>query len=245
MERPKIEAEIRSDRGKNAARRVRMAGHVPGVLYGAGAESLALTLEPRQILAALHSHTGHNTIFELSMKNGDSCPAMVVEEQYEPVKGKLLHLDLKRIALDRKLRVSVPIVTTGEAKGVKIQGGILEVVTRLVEIECLPSEIPDHIAVAVDELMIGEPIRLGDLQKGLGEKVSLVGDAHAVICHVVAPAAEEVAPVVGVAAEAGAEPEVIKKGKAGEEGEEGAAEAEKAEKSEKPEKSEKGEKKKK
>ena len=245
MERPKIEAEIRSDRGKNAARRVRMAGQVPGVIYGAGAETLALTLEPRQVLAALHSHSGHNTIFELSVKNGDSWPAMVVEEQYEPVKGKLLHLDMKRIALDRKLRVSVPIVTTGEAKGVKTQGAILEVVTRQVEIECLPSDIPDSIVVAVDELVIGEPIRLGDLQKGLGEKVSLVGDAHAVICHVVAPAAEEVAPTAGVAEEAPAEPEVIKKGKAVEEGAEGAAEAEKPEKAEKSEKPEKGEKKKK
>jgi large subunit ribosomal protein L25 len=190
----------------------------------------------------LHSHSGHNTIFELTLKNGDSWPAMVVEEQYEPVKGMLLHLDMKRIALDRKLRVAVPIVTTGEAKGVKTQGGILEVVTRQVEIECLPSDIPDRITVAVDELMIGDPIRLGDLQKNLGEKVTLVGDAQAVICHVVAPMAEEVAPAPGAGAEAAAEPEVIKKGKAVEEGAEGAAEAAKPEKAEK---SEKGEKKKK
>ena len=243
MDRPKIEAEIRSERGKNAARRVRQGGHVPGVLYGAGAETLALTLEPRQVLAALHSHSGHNTIFELSLKNGDSWPAMVVEEQYEPVKGRLLHLDMKRIALDRRLRVAVPIVTTGEAKGVKTQGGILEVVTRQVEIECLPSDIPDRIAVAVDELMIGDPIRLGDLQKNLGERVMLVGDTQAVICHVVAPMAEEVAPAPGAEAEAPAEPEVIKKGKAVEEGAEGAAEA--AAKPEKAEKPEKGEKKKK
>ena len=238
MERLTLEGEIRIERGKNAAHRVRRAGRIPGVLYGAGIETQALTLDPRALMAALHSHTGQNTIFDLRLKNGDSSSAMIVETQFEPVRGHLLHVDLKRIALDRKLKVSVPIATTGEAKGVKIEGGILEVVLRQVEVECLPVDIPDHITVPVDELGLGQAIRVADLQMGLGEKVQLLGDPTAVICHVVAPKAEEVAPVAEVAAEGAAEPEVIKKGKAVAEGEEGAE-------PEKPEKAEKGEKKKK
>jgi len=236
MERPNIEAEIRTERGKNAARRARRAGRVPGILYGARGETLALLLDPGQLMAALHSQAGRNTIFDLRLKGGESSPAMVVETQIEPVRGQLLHLDLKRIAMDRKLKVSVPIVTTGEAKGVKTQGGILEVVLRSVEVECLPTDIPDHITVAVDELMIGDAVRAADLQKGLGEKALLLGDSTAVICHVVAPKEEEVKPAEEVAAEAPAEPEVIKKGgKAAEEEEKAPEAGEKREKREKKE----------
>lgn len=229
MARPTIEGEIRTERGKNAARRARAVGKVPAVLYGTGSETLALTLDPRQLIAALHTH-GHNTIFDLRLKNGDSSPAMLAESQIEPVKGKLLHVDLKRIAMDRKLKVSVPVIITGEAKGVKTQGGLMEVVLREVEVECLPDDIPDQITVAVDDLALNEAVRIADLQMGLGDKVQLVGDTHAVICHVVMPKAEEVAPAAEAAAEAPAEPEVIKKGKAVEEGAEAAEAGEKAEK---------------
>jgi large subunit ribosomal protein L25 len=230
MARPTIDGEIRNERGKNDARRVRMGGRVPGSLYGPGGDAVALSLDPRQLIAALHEH-GHNTIFDLNLKGGAISPAMMVEAQIEPVKGKLLHVDLKRIAMDRKLRVAVPVIVTGEAKGVKTQGGLMEVVLREVHIECLPSDIPDEITVDASNLALNEAIRLGDVQTILGDKVTLVGDAHAVVAHVVSPKAEEVAPVA--AAEAGAEPEVIKKGK----GEEGAEAAE-------PAKAEKGEKKK-
>jgi len=233
MARPSIEAEVRNERGKNAARRARAKGRVPAVLYGAGADTLVLALDPRPLLMALHSATGHNTIFDLRLGSGDATPAMVVEEQYEPIKGKLLHVDLKRIAMDKKLRVSIPIVTQGESKGVKQQGGILEVVLRSVEGECLPNDIPDHITVAVDELGLNDAIRLADLQKGLGDKVLLMGDPTAVICHVVTPK-EEVVAAPEVVATAPTEPEVIKKGKATEEGE--GAEPEKGEKAEKKEK---------
>jgi large subunit ribosomal protein L25 len=198
-------------------------------------------VNPGQLIAALHSQAGRNTIFDLRLRSGETSPAMVVETQFEPVRGQLLHLDLKRIAMDRKLKVSVPIITSGEAKGVKTQGGILEVVLRSVEVECLPTDIPDNITVAVDELMIGDAVRAADLQKGLGEKAVLVEDPNAVICHVVQPKMEEeVKPAAEAAAEGPAEPELIKKGKAAEEGEEEQAEA--AEKSEKPEKREKREK---
>src|SRR4051812_39733077 len=125
MERPTIEAEVRDERGKNAARRVRVTGRVPAVLYGAGGDSVALSLDPRQLIAALRTH-GHNTIFDLKLQRGDAGPAMMVASQIEPVRGSILHLDLKRIAMDRKLRVAVPVIITGEAKGVKIQGGLME-----------------------------------------------------------------------------------------------------------------------
>jgi large subunit ribosomal protein L25 len=162
------------------------------------------------------------------MKDGAASPAMLVETQFDPVKGTLLHVDLMRIAMDRKLKVSVPVHVTGEAKGVKTQGGILEVVAREVEIECLPADIPDQITVSVENLMLNEAIRISDLQQGLGEKVQLTGDPHSVIVHVVTLKAEEVAPVAAEAGATPAEPEVIKKGKATEEGE--GAEPEKGEK---------------
>ena len=241
MDRPNIEAERRTERGKNAARRVRQAGRVPGVLYGAAGETISLLLDPRQLLAALRSETGQNTLLELHLKEGETGPAMIVQSQFEPVRGRLLHVDLKRIAMDRKLKVSVPIVTTGEPKGVKTQGGILEVVLRAVEVECFPNDIPERIPVAVDELVIGEAVRVADLQKGLGENVLLLEDPTVVICHVVHPKMEEVKPAAEAAAEAPAEPELIKKGKAAEEGEEAAEAGEKGEKGEKREKREKKE----
>src|SRR5579885_1932449 len=128
MARPNIEADVRTEKGKNAARRARMGGKVPAVLYGAGGETVALSLDPRPLLAGLHSQSGHNTIFDLKLKGGEASPAMVVEGQYDPGKGRLLHVDLKRIAMDKRLKVAIPIITTGEAKGVKQQSGILEVV---------------------------------------------------------------------------------------------------------------------
>ncbi|MBI2815337.1 MAG: 50S ribosomal protein L25 [Acidobacteria bacterium] len=228
MERPTIDGEIRNERGKNAARRARAAGRVPGVLYGAGGGTLALSLDPRQLIAALRTH-GHNTIFDLRLKDGDSSPAMMVESQFEPVKGKLLHVDLKRIAMDRRLRVSVPVIVAGDAKGVKTQGGLMEVVLREVELECLPSDIPDQITVAVDDLELNQAVRISDLQNIIGEKAQLVGDPQAVVCHVVTPKAE-IAAATEIVAEAPVEPEVIKKGKGAEEG------AEAAEAGEKPEK---------
>ena len=119
-----------------------MGGKIPGVVYGAGKDSLPVTLDPRQVTRILHSETGHNTIFDLAVEGGERTKAMIVDWQYEPIKGHLLHIDLKRIAMDQKLTVSVPIVLKGEAAGVKQQGGILEQILREVEIECLPGDIP-------------------------------------------------------------------------------------------------------
>src|SRR6266849_8331407 len=140
-----LEAHPREAGTKNDARRVRREGKVPGVVYGAGKDSLSVAVDPRQVLRILHSETGHNTIFDLSLNGGEHTKAMIVDWQFEPIKGKLLHIDLKRIAMDRKLTVMVPIVLKGEAAGVKQQGGILEQVLREVEIQCLPGDIPTSL----------------------------------------------------------------------------------------------------
>jgi large subunit ribosomal protein L25 len=237
-----LEAQPRTAGNKNHARRVRRGGKVPGVLYGAGKEALPLSLDPRQVARILHSETGHNTIFDLSLAGRERTKAMIVDWQYEPVKGALLHIDLKRIAMDEMLKVAVPVILKGEAAGVKQQGGILEQILREVEIECLPSDIPSSIEADVTELVFGKVLRVADLPHG--EKLKFLSDANQPVAHIIT-VKEEVAPTPeAVAAEAAAtpaEPEVIKKGKQEVEGEEGAASA--AEKPEKAEKAEKKEKK--
>jgi large subunit ribosomal protein L25 len=236
-EKSLLEAQPRTPGNKNEARRVRRGGKVPGVLYGAGKETLALSLDPRQVARILHSQSGHNTIFELAL-DGERTQAMIVDWQYEPVKGHLLHIDLKRIAMDRKLRVQVPIVLKGEAAGVKQQGGILEQILREVEVECLPGDIPTSIEADVSELVFGKVLRVEDLQHG--EKIKFLSDPNQPVAHIISVKEEVAATPEAVAAEAGAapaEPEVIKKGKQEVEGEEGAeASPEKAEKPEKKEK---------
>ena len=120
-----LEAQPREAGNKNDARRVRRDGKIPGVVYGAGKDSQSVAVDPRQVMRILHSESGHNTIFDLTLNGGERTKAMIVDWQYEPIKGKLLHIDLQRIAMDKALRVSVPIFLKGEAEGVKTQGGIL------------------------------------------------------------------------------------------------------------------------
>ena len=240
-----LEAQPRAAGNKNEARRVRRSGKIPGVLYGAGKQALSVSLDPRQISRILHSKSGYNTIFDLALESGEHTKAMIVDWQYEPIKGHLLHVDLKRIAMDQKLRVNVPIVLKGEAAGVKQQGGILEHVAREVEIECLPTDIPAFIEADVSELVFGKVLRVADLPRS--DKLKFLSDPNQPVAHVIS-VKEEVAPTpeaaAAEAAAAPAEPEVIKKGKqeTEEEGAEAAA-AEKPEKAAKPEKSEKKEKK--
>jgi large subunit ribosomal protein L25 len=234
-----VEAQPRSERGKNEARRVRRGGRVPAVLYGAKKETVAISVDPKQITRILTSETGHNTIFDVQVGD-ERAKAMIVDWQYEPIKGALLHIDLKRIAMDERLKVSVPIALKGEAAGVKQQGGILEQVLREVEVECLPGDIPGHIDVDVSELVFGKLLRVSDLPPIASLKY--LTDPNQPVALIIS-VKEEVAPTPeAVAAEATAtpaEPEVIKKGKQeAEEGEGEAAEAkpEKAEKAEKKEK---------
>jgi large subunit ribosomal protein L25 len=195
---------------KNAARRVRVAGMVPGVVYGAKEPAIAVELDPKQIARILHSETGHNTIFDLEIGTSKA-KAMIVDWQYEPIKGKLMHIDLKRIAMDKPIRVQVPVMLEGTAVGVKMQGGILDQVLREVEIECLPADIPTHINVNVSGLGLNDSVRVADLPHG--GKLKFLTDEGATVAHVVA-IKEEVAPTVdAVAAAAPTEPEVAKKGK--------------------------------
>jgi large subunit ribosomal protein L25 len=215
-----VAAEPRTLRGKNEARRLRATGSTPAVVYGVGKETFAVSVNPKEVSKILRSKTGHNTIFTLAVNGGENTPVMIVDWQKDPVKDNLLHVDLKRIDLTVRLVVKVPVHTVGEPEGVKIQGGLHEIVTREIEVECLPNEIPDDLTVDVSALSIGQSIRAGDVV--LPGSVKLVSPADAVISHIVTMRAEEVvAPVAGaeVAPAAAAEPEVIKKGKKEEEDE--------------------------
>jgi large subunit ribosomal protein L25 len=229
-----LEAQSRTAGNKNAARRIRVEGKIPAVVYGAGQDSLPVAVDPRQVTRILNSETGHNTIFDLTL-DGSKTKAMIVDWQYEPIKGKLLHIDVKRIAMDKKLAVMVPVELVGEPAGVKQQGGILEQMLREVEIECLPGDIPSHIDVDVSELVFGKVLRVVDLPHS--DKFKFLTDENQPVAHVTVVKEEVVATPEAVAAEAAtpAEPEVIKKGKQETE-EEGAATPEKAEKGEKKEK---------
>jgi large subunit ribosomal protein L25 len=231
-----IETRSRQGGNKNDARRLRREGLIPAVLYGAGLEPITISVDPKQMKRILGSETGHNSIFDLSA-GGDAGKAMIVDWQADPVKGVLLHVDLKRIAMDQLLRVSVPVVLKGEAPGVKIQGGILEQMVREIEIECLPADIPANIEGDVSKLQFGETIRVSDLPHS--DKVKFITDAGQAIAHVTAVKEVVVAtPVEGAeAAATTAEPEVIKKGKQDAEGEAAGDKDDKADK--KAEKSEK------
>jgi len=236
LEQNLLEAQPREAGTKNDARKVRRGGKIPAVVYGAGLDSLAITVDPRHVLRILHSETGHNTIFDLALTGGARAKAMIVDWQYEPIKGTLLHIDLKRIALDKVLKVSVPVILRGEAAGVKQEGGIMEQMLREVEIECLPGDIPSHIDADVSQLTFGKVLRVSELPQS--DKIKFITDANQPVAHVTSVKEEVVATPDAAAADtaAPAEPEVIKKGKQDEE--EGAEAGDK-----KPEKSEKKEKK--
>jgi large subunit ribosomal protein L25 len=197
-----VAAVVRASRGKNAARRTRRAGQIPAVVYGAYKEPVSVAVNPRDIIKIVHSQTGYNTIFNLAIEGGESTAVMLVDQLSDPVRGNLLHADFKRVDLTKRLRVAVPVRAEGEAKGIKLQGGLLELVIRAVEIECLPDDIPESFAVDVTELMIGQAKRAGDI---------------ALRAEEVAAAPEAAAATPEAGATPGAEPEVIKKGKKDEE----------------------------
>lgn len=198
---------------KNAARRVRAKGKIPAVVYGAAEPAVAVEVDPKQIQKILHSETGHNTIFDLDV-SGSKAKVMIVDWQYEPIKGKLIHIDFKRIALDKVIRVEVPIQLIGTPVGVKTQGGILDQTLREVELECLPSDIPGHIDLDVSELAFGMVLRVSNLPHS--GSLRFITSEDTPVAHITAvkeeapPAAEAEA---AAAAAAPAEPEVVKKGK--------------------------------
>jgi large subunit ribosomal protein L25 len=209
-----VAAQPRASRGKNEARRTRMSGRIPAVVYGAFKDPVAVSVNPKDVTRILRSKTGHNSIFDVDIEGVEKTPVIVADEQYDPIKGNLLHIDLRRIDLTRKLRLHIPVHVTGEAKGVKQQGGVLDVVTKSVEIECIPDDIPDQFDIDVTELMIGNAIRVSGLPVKEGIRILTAGDA--VIAHVVGIKEEAAAEPVAAAAVV-AEPEVAKKGKKEEE----------------------------
>lgn len=235
-----VEAKVRQEeeRGKGRARRLRRSGSIPAVVYGARKQALAVTVDPKQISRILHSESGHNTIFDLQVGE-ERAKVMIVDWQYEPIKGALLHIDMKRIAMDQRMRVRIPLELKGEAPGVKQQGGIIDHVLREVEVECLPGDIPGHIDVDISQLAFGHPVRVSDLPQMAG--VKYVTETNQMVAHITAVKEEEPAAVEpGLEVPAVTEPELIRKGKAVEE--EAAAEGAEKKPEKKGEKREKEEK---
>jgi large subunit ribosomal protein L25 len=238
-----LEATPRDTFGKNEARRVRAKGLIPAVIYGGQStpEGKPIAVDPKVLMRILHSESGVNTLINLKLDGAES-RVLVKEYQVDPVEHKLLHADFYRIALDKLMTVTVPIVLRGEAKGVKQQGGIVDFVHREIEVECLPTDIPEKIEVDISELMMNQSIRVRELPEN--PKWKATSEADMMIVHVVAPKAEVAAEAEAAEAAAAttatpAEPEVIKKGKAEKGEEEAAAATEKPEKAEKSEKREK------
>jgi len=208
-----LEATKRETRGKNEARRVRAEGKIPAVVYGGKAETAVIAVDPRTLLRILHSESGVNTLISLKFEGEGDTRVLVRDYQVDPVTQKPLHVDFYRIAMDKKLRVTVPVQLKGEPKGVKAQGGILDFVNRDIEVECLPADIPEHIDIDVSELLINQGIRVRDLP--VNDKWKALTEPDAMIVHVVTPKAEvaEEPAAAAVPGAAPAEPEVIKKGK--------------------------------
>jgi large subunit ribosomal protein L25 len=210
-----LEASPRSSRGKNEARRLRVSGKIPAVLYGGEpAGGTPIAVDPKVLMRILHSDTGVNTLISLKTSATAQVRVLVREYQLDPVTSHLLHADFYRVAMDKKLTVTVPIVVRGEAPGVKQQGGVLDFVHREVDVECLPADIPDHIEVDVSGLMVGQSVRVRDVATNV--KWTPMSESDMMLVHVIMPKVEEVAPAADATAAAvatPAEPEVIKKGK--------------------------------
>ena len=215
-----LEAVKRDGRGKNEANRLRASGKIPAVFYGPGKDGkgpqgVAVSVDPKAVLRILHSDTGANTLINLRL-DGSETRVMVREYQLDPITHHLLHADFYQLAMDKAIIVTVPIVVKGESKGVKQQGGLLDFVTRDIEVECLPTNIPENITVDVSELMLHESIRVRDLP--VDPKWKAISEGDTMLVHIVMPKAEEepaaaTADAAATAAAAPAEPEVIKKGK--------------------------------
>ena len=208
-----LAAVTRDGRGKNEARRLRRSGRLPAVLYGGELTGgVSLVVDPDEVHRILHSESGVNTLIALSVDGGVSSQVMVREFQLDPISNMLLHVDFYRPALDKVITVTVPVMLVGEPAGVKQQGGLLDFVQRDVQVECLPREIPEHIEIDVSELLIGQGVRLRDLLTGV--LWTPVSEPETLLVHVVAPKVEEEAAAAEEEAAEGAQPEVVKKGRA-------------------------------
>ena len=216
-----VNAIRRDGVGKGPARRLRAQGMIPASVYGEGEASVPVAVNARDVANLLRSETGHNTIFKLNIPGlGEPANVIIKDWQTDPVKGRLLHADLMRLSMTVATRVSVPIVVVGEPVGVKLEGGILEINLREVEIECLPGDIPAGVEVDVADLHLGKHVSVVDLKVDR-TKIKVMTPEDQIVAGVLAPRlVEEAAPAAAEAAEpTAAEPEVIKKGKAEEGGE--------------------------
>ena len=210
-----LQAEKRATRGKNEARRLRAAGRIPAVVYGVEkGKAVEISVDPKILSRILHSESGVNTLINLQGLEGAADARVLVKEyQLDPIHHKMLHADFFQIAMDKKLTVTVPILIKGEARGVKQQGDVVDFVNREIEIEVLPADIPEHIDIDITELMLGQGVRVRDIHAE-GAKWTPVSDVDLMLVHVVAPRAEETtAAAADATPAAGAEPEVVKKGK--------------------------------
>jgi large subunit ribosomal protein L25 len=227
-----VAAESRTETGKNSNRRLRGRGLIPGIVYGAGRDAVAVAVSPREITDILRSASGENTLFDIEME-GKRRKVILKEFQREPIKGQLLHADFFEVALDKPIEVKVHIELTGTPTGVKNEGGLLDFITRELEIECLPTDIPDKILVDVSDLELGRHLRVSEVTLP-SDRITLLTELDVVVAHVVTPRADvaateeeeaEAAAAEGEEGAEGAEPEVAPKGKG-----EGEAADDKAEK---------------
>src|SRR5512135_1044606 len=208
-----LEAVTRGEFGKNEMRRLRAAGRVPAVLYGGAVgasgkpEAMSIAVDPKALMKILHSESGANTLITLTVDGGGGAKVMLREYQLDPITHSLLHVDFYRVAMDKLVRITVPLVIKGEAPGVKQQGGILDFVHREIEVECLPANIPEHVEIDVSELMLGQSIRLRDLARQA--TWTPVSEGDLMLVHVITPKMVEEAPkpAEAEAAAAPAEPE--------------------------------------
>jgi len=235
-----LEAEERDLRGKNNAGRLRRKGMIPAVIYGQGKEARSVSVDPKKISEILHSESGHNSIFKVVIGKAATFTVMIKSYQLDPVKGRLLHADLLTIALDKKMKFKVPIEVVGESAGVKSDGGIMDIIKREIEVECLPGNVPANIKVNVEHLKINDHIRVAEIDYDK-TKFQILEDPDQTVLTVLPPRAEEVIAPVPTEEAVPAEPEVIKKGKVEEavEGEEPPKEKEREREKEKEKEKEK------
>ena len=213
-----VTAKNRSERGKNAAKRLRREGFVPGIVYGGKGGNVSIAVDPKSLQKVLRSEAGRNAILRLDISGAGATNAILKSWQVDPIKETFLHADFYRIAMDVAIRVTVPVQVRGEARGVKVDGGILELIMREIEVECLPGDIPEHIDVDVSDLGLNGALRVSDLP--VSAKVKILEGSDQVVVHVVSVKEEAAAPTavpVEGEAVAPAEPEVMKKGKKEEE----------------------------
>ncbi|MFH1645095.1 MAG: 50S ribosomal protein L25/general stress protein Ctc [Candidatus Omnitrophota bacterium] len=225
-----LNAVIREDEmGKEACNRLRRSGLVPAIVYKKGHKAVAIKVDEKELFRVLNTSAGENAIITLKISDGKAVKdktVIVKESQHNPIKDNVVHVDFHEISLKERIVVCIPVETKGEPEGVKNDGGVLDHVLKELEVECLPTDIPEKIDVSVEVMKIGDSLRVKDLS--VPETVKVLTDAEQTVVSVMAPKSEEEAEE-GAAEEAITEPEVIREKKPAAGGEGAASEAEKKE----------------